>query len=97
MMYWGNHMGTGDWIFSILGTLIIIGLIVGLIYWAVSANSRSDTSPDATPESAREILDRRLAGGELTVEQYEQLRGALSNAQSGSSDARPRDPVGAGG
>jgi hypothetical protein len=28
MMYWGNHMGTGDWIFSILGTLIIIGLIV---------------------------------------------------------------------
>lgn len=36
MMYWGNHMGTGDWIFSILGTLIIIGLIVALIVWAVS-------------------------------------------------------------
>jgi putative membrane protein len=94
MMYWGNHMSTGSWIFSILGTLIIIALIVGLIIWTVSPRGGRDSSPNATGESPREILDRRLASGELTVEQYEQLREALSAT---SSDSRPRDPAGAPG
>lgn len=97
MMYWGNHMGTGDWIFSILGTLIIIGLIVGLIYWAVSPSDGRESVASATGESPREILDRRLASGELTVEQYEQLRETLSDSSTTTSDSRPRDPVGAPG
>ena len=97
MMYWGNHMGTGDWVFSIFGTLIILALIVGLIVWLVSPSSRSDTGPTASRESADEILDRRLASGELTVEQYQQLRGALDDAAR-SSDAQPsRDPAGVAG
>ena len=97
MMYWGNHMGTGDWIFSILGTLIILGLIVGLIVWIVSPNSRSQSSPDATGESAREILDRRLANGELTAQDYKQLREALNDAPAATSNAQPREPAGAPG
>ncbi len=97
MMYWGNHMGTGDWIFSIFGTLIMLALIVGLIVWLVSPNSRSDTSPTASRESAGEILDRRLASGELTVDQYQQLRSALDDAAR-TADARPsREPAGVAG
>jgi putative membrane protein len=97
MMYWGNHMGTGSWIFSILGTLIILALIVGLIVWLVSPSSRSDTGPTASRESADEILDRRLASGELTVDQYQQLRAALDDAAR-TSDAQPsRDPAGVAG
>jgi putative membrane protein len=97
MMYWGNHMGTGDWIFSIFGTLLILALIVGLIVWLVSPSSRSDTGPTASRESADEILDRRLASGELTVDQYQQLRAALDDAAR-SSDAQPsRDPAGVAG
>jgi len=96
-MYWGNHMGTGDWIFSIFGTLIILALIVGLIVWLVSPSSRSDTGPTASRESADEILDRRLASGELTVDQYQQLRAALDDAAR-TSDAQPsRDPAGVAG
>ncbi len=97
MMYWGNHMGTGDWIFSILGTLIIIGLIVGLIIWIVSPNSRSQRSPDATGESAREILDRRLANGELTAQDYKQLREAMNDSPAMTSNSQPREPAGAPG
>jgi putative membrane protein len=97
MMYWGNHMGTGDWIFSIFGTLLILALIVGLIVWLVSPSSRSDTGPTASRESADEILDRRLASGELTVDQYQQLRAALDDAAR-TSDAQPsRDPAGVAG
>jgi uncharacterized membrane protein len=97
MMYWGNHMGTGDWIFSILGTLIIIGLIVGLIAWTVSPNSRSQSSPHATEESAREILDRRLANGEITAQDYKQLREALNDAPATTANSQPREPAGAPG
>ena len=97
MMYWGNHMGTGDWIFSIFGTLIILALIVGLIVWLLSAGSRSDTSPTAPRESADEILDRRLAGGEIAVEQYRQLRGALDD-EALTSDPQPsREAAGVAG
>ena len=97
MMYWGNHMSTGGWIFSILGTLIIIGLIVALIVWAVS--QRGDRSATATGAggSAREILDRRLASGELTAEQYEQLRATLGDAAPSTGDPRPRTPAGTPG
>jgi uncharacterized membrane protein len=97
MMYWGNHVGTRGWIFSILGTLIILGLIVALIVWAVS--TRGDRSGSATRASgsAREILDRRIAGGELTAEQYEQLRETLGDAAASTADPRPRTPAGAPG
>jgi uncharacterized membrane protein len=97
MMYWGNHMGTGDWVFSIFGTLIILALIVGLIVWLVSPGSRSDTSPSAAGESARAILDRRLADGEITVEQYRQLRGALEDEAPASDPQPSREPAGIAG
>jgi len=97
MMYWGNHMGAGDWIFSILGTIIFLGLIIGLIVWAVSPHGDRGGSAPATGESAREILDRRLASGELTIEEYSQLREALDDVPSTTSDSRPRDPARAPG
>jgi putative membrane protein len=89
MMSWGNHMGTGEWIFSILGSLIIIGLIVALIVWAVSPRGDRSGSPTAASGSAREILDRRLARGELTAEQYQQLREALGDARPSTVGSEP--------
>jgi putative membrane protein len=89
MMYWGDHMGTGEWIFSILGTLIIIGLIVALIVWAVSPRGGRGSSASATGESPREILDRRLANGELTAEQYQQLHETLEDGHARTNSERP--------
>ena len=97
MMYWGDHMGTGGWIFSILATVIFVALIVALIVWMVSPSSRSEGSSQVTGESPRDILDRRLASGEIDVGQYEQLRDALDRAPSNSPDVRPRAPAGAPG
>jgi putative membrane protein len=78
MMYWGNHMSTGGWIFSILATLIFLALIVALILWLASSTSSSaGLRPGESRESPKEILDRRLASGELSVEQYQQLRDTL--------------------
>jgi hypothetical protein len=42
------------------------------------ASARSSGAADVSSEaSAREILDRRLATGELTLEQYKELRAAI--------------------
>ena len=91
MMYWGNHMSTGSWIFSILGTLIIIALIVGMIVWLVSGRGDRGSSATATGESPREILDVRLANSELTVDQYEELRQKLDDGPA-STGQRPGTP-----
>jgi putative membrane protein len=97
MMYWGDHMSTGDWVFSLLGTLIVLALIVATIVWLVSTLSDRGRGTNASAPSAREILDRRLASGELTVEQYEQLREALSDGQSATRDPQPPRPAGESG
>jgi uncharacterized membrane protein len=76
MMDFGGHMSTGGWIISILGILILVGLLVAVTVLVVSA---LDGRPGGSrgQESAREILDRRLACGELTIEQYDEVRAAV--------------------
>jgi uncharacterized membrane protein len=94
MMYFGHHMSTGGWVFSIFATLIVIGLVVAAIVWLVSAlGGRAGAAASAS--SAREILDRRLASGELPLEQYEQLCAALSDGHAPTPAPQPPGPVGA--
>jgi putative membrane protein len=96
MMYWGSHMSAGGWIFSIFGTLIILGLIVAAIAWLIGDRGGQAVSGGvqaASGESAREVLDRRLASGELDLEQYNQLRAALVDGQATTPDARPPRPA----
>jgi uncharacterized membrane protein len=91
MMY-GNHMGTGGWIFSIFGTLIVIALVIATILWL--ASSRREGS-QASAESAGAILDRRLASGEITSSQYDELRQTLTAGTS--SRQRPASAAGTPG
>jgi uncharacterized membrane protein len=91
MMY-GNHMGTGGWVFSIFGTLIVIALIIATILWLASSRREG---PQASSESAGEILDRRLASGEITSSQYDELRQTL--AATPSSRSRPASAAGTPG
>ena len=78
MLYY-DHMGWGWAVLMTLGLLLLLGLVVGVLLSV--ARERRETT-------AREILDRRLASGELTVEEYERARAAMS--------AEPRDGKSAG-
>jgi uncharacterized membrane protein len=91
MMYWNGHMTAAGWVIAILWTVIILALIAGAVYWLVSELSRrSAGAPGVTSEeSAREILDRRLAKGELTLEQYRELRDEIGGEGPRSS----REPL----
>lgn len=72
---WGAHDGMGWWmVFAMVWVVVFWGAIVGLIVWGVSqlgARRRDDEAP-------LEIARRRYALGEITREQFEQLRRDLS-------------------
>ena len=82
-MYW-DHMTGWGWMMMLLWTIVLVVLAVGMI-WAILTTSRgssvqgtgtSSSTPDA-PLSARELLDQRLARGEIDTEEYQQRRSAL--------------------
>lgn len=54
--------------------LLFWGGLLALLIWAV----RSSTAPRRAPESALEVLRRRLAAGEITEEEYRRIRDLLS-------------------
>jgi uncharacterized membrane protein len=85
MMY-ANNMGGGGWVVSIVGTLIIVALLVAAIVWFASSRR---SGPQALTGSAREILDRRLASGEISSEHYDELRQTLSATAANGTPANP--------
>ncbi|HVC07016.1 MAG TPA: SHOCT domain-containing protein [Solirubrobacterales bacterium] len=71
-------MNSGGWIFSILAILLLLALVVAVIVWITREVSGHRDGGPTIEMSAREILDRRLASGEITTEQHEQLRQTLA-------------------
>ena len=96
MMY-GDHMSAGGWVFSIFVTLVVIGLIVAVLIWLASARASPRSGRSIGPErdaSARDVLERRLASGEITADHYDEVRAKLDGA-SASSPNPPIGPLGA--
>ncbi|MDQ6806825.1 MAG: SHOCT domain-containing protein [Actinomycetota bacterium] len=78
-------MGAGGWIFMALGNIIIWGLIVAFIVWlARDLRTRPHRHHITSGASSSETLDRRLASGEISSEQYQQLRTILTTKPSDS-------------
>jgi putative membrane protein len=80
MMGWyGGGMGAFMWLGMGLFWLILLGLIVWLVIRLLPGSSEP---PTRTPgESAVEILDRRMANGEMDLEAWQAQRAALLAAQ----------------
>ena len=71
--YWWGHglMWIGPLLF-LLVVIVLLGFLFRGPSWGWRGNDRGER-----PESAREILDRRYARGEITKEQYEEMRRTL--------------------
>jgi putative membrane protein len=80
-MYDTDHMTTGGWILGSVMMVLLIALVVIAVVWLVrwSATTGRPSAPHGG-ESAREVLDRRFASGEIDDEEYRRLRAALSDA-----------------
>lgn len=78
-MFYQHNMGAGGWIFMALANFVIWGLVIAFIVWlAKDLRTRPHRHHVATGASAREILDRRLATGEIKTEEYQRLRTTLA-------------------
>jgi len=75
---WGAHDGMGWWmVIGMIWMVVFWGAIVALIIWGVSRFTGGPTGRGDS-ESSLEIARRRYASGEITREQFEQLRRDLS-------------------
>lgn len=73
MWYFGSGMSPWTWIVGTLTMLVFWGGLAVLVVWAVSAVTRRQGGE----ESVEEILKRRLAAGQISLEDYERMRSAL--------------------
>lgn len=69
MNMWGWGIG---WVLG--GTMLLLTLLtIGLVVWAIVAQSRTSTTTKAI-EAPRTVLDRRLASGEISKDEYLSVR-----------------------
>lgn len=76
-MWWGFHEGFGWWMwFGWAWMFLFWGVVIGLIIWAVRAFTRPGER-DRLEDTPLEIAERRLARGEITREEFEDIKAAL--------------------
>jgi putative membrane protein len=64
------------WGMGILGFMVMIvfwGAIIWLVVWAVRRSTRDRNGHSTPEETPLEIAQKRLARGEITKEQYEEM------------------------
>ena len=73
---WGWGMG----LLGGLGMLLFWGLIIGLVVWLVvtlTRSGQSGASSAAAHDTALETLRHRLAAGQITPQEFDELRQRL--------------------
>lgn len=86
-MGWGNHMsdwGAGWWILMTFLMVVFWGLVIVGIVWLV----RSLVGDHRGGATAIEVLDHRLASGEISVAEYRQRRAGLSGGSPPENPGR---------
>lgn len=74
-VFYMHHMGAGWWLLTTLVALALWGLATWTALTLVRKRRAADSEPIEPPAA---ILGRRLAAGEISVEEYEARRQALA-------------------
>jgi putative membrane protein len=94
---WGMHGGGGWWIAGAALMMLFMGAMMWMMMRGMGSGSSqtSSASGEARPttESPVEVLERRLAEGAISVEEYEARREALVHASSGPNGARKEESL----
>ena len=89
---WHEHdMGSGGWIVMALVLIIVVVLLVWLVVRTTGGDTRDRGSTERVSggggdEPPLRILDRRLAEGKITVEDYEQRKKILDSDHDQPAD-----------
>lgn len=87
---WGMHGGDFGWGWMVLMVVIMVlfwaAVILGIV-WLVRGGATGDWSlPVRRSETAADILERRFAEGDLTVDEYRARREVLANGTPASTE-----------
>ena len=74
----GFDMGFGM-LMMLIGLIILLAAAGAIVYLGIRAGRRGDSLEEG--DSARALLDRRLAIGEISAEEYYERESALRDAQ----------------
>lgn len=75
----GDHMDSG-WGWAMFVAMLLVALaVIALVVWLVRTNSatRPHPAPGLGEQTPLQILDRRLAAGEITPEEYRERASIL--------------------
>ncbi len=70
----------GSWVLMVVGMALFWGLVIVGVVWLVRSLGEGGSR---RPLDARELLERRLAEGDISVEEYRERREALSHEAPG--------------
>lgn len=76
-----GDLGGGWWLVMVFGMILFWAMVIGGIVWTIALAARGGSPPrsaPSAPESPREILDRRLAHGEITPDDHARLRALIA-------------------
>ena len=80
MLFWdGGQVSSWQIAIMSVGMIAFWGVVVWLGYLVFRAATKSSPTPDEG-QSARRILDERLARGEVDADQYQLIRSELDKA-----------------
>jgi putative membrane protein len=76
MMYWGNGAIGGWGIFGMVMMVVFWIAIIALVVWGIKRFTQETTT--STSKGALDIAKERYARGEISKEEYEQIKLDLS-------------------
>ncbi len=74
---YGYHFGMGWMFLGMVFWIFIIACVVLLVLWIIGKSSRG--KGDQGEDSALDILNKRYARGEITKEQYDEMKKDISS------------------
>jgi len=78
---WNGHMNDGWWVVMIAGMVLFVVLAILGIAWLTKDLTRSSRHMAAAETDPLAILDRRLAAGEISLEDYRDRRATLQGEE----------------
>ncbi len=82
-MGYGHDMNGWDWVWG-MGMMVFSLVVLGVLVWLAASYIRRDQSGGVVRSTPRDELDRRLARGEIDVEEYTRRRDAMGPIASQS-------------
>ncbi len=96
--YWGMH-GGGWWILGAAVMMLCMGAMMWMMMRGMGGGSSQRSSPPSEPsdttQSALEILERRFAQGDISVEEYRERREILASGDAESNGPETDEPLSA--